>query len=49
MGVRCCPVERTKIRVIKHEVVPKCGSYEVRFSGGRPSEFFYWETFPAAA
>ena len=24
-----------KIRIIKHEVVPDCGSYEVRFPDGR--------------
>jgi len=32
-----------KIRVIKHEVVPGCGSYEVRFPDGRPSKYFYFE------
>jgi hypothetical protein len=26
-----------KIRVIKHEAVPDCGSFEVRFPDGRPS------------
>jgi len=31
------------IRIIKHEAVPNCGSYEVRFSDGRPSEYFYWD------
>jgi hypothetical protein len=31
------PVTRLKIRVIKHEIVPDCGSYEVRFPDGRPS------------
>jgi hypothetical protein len=34
------------IRLIKHEVVPQCGSYEVRFSDGRPSRYFYWEDLP---
>jgi hypothetical protein len=34
------------VRIIKHEAVPKCGSYEVRFSDGRPSEFFYWDDEP---
>jgi hypothetical protein len=29
------------IRIIKHEVVPKCGSFEVRFPDGRPSQYFY--------
>ena len=32
-----------RIRIIKHEAVPECGSYEVRFSDGRPSKYFYWE------
>ena len=35
-----------RIRIIRHEVVPKCGSYEVRFSDGRPSKYFYWEDIP---
>jgi len=34
------------VRLIKHEAVPKCGSYEVRFSDGRPSRFFYWDDEP---
>jgi len=38
--------EAMKIGPIKHEAVPKCGSYEVRFSDGRPSEFFYWDDIP---
>ena len=33
---------RTGIRVIRHEAVPKTGSFEVRFEDGRPSKFFYW-------
>ena len=35
------------IRAIKHEVVPQTGSFEVRFSDGRPSVFFYWDDIPA--
>jgi hypothetical protein len=35
-----------RIQIIKHEAVPKCGSYEVRFFDGRPSKFFYWEDIP---
>ena len=35
-----------KIRVIKHEVVPDCGSYEVRFPDGRPSKYVYFENLP---
>jgi hypothetical protein len=31
------------IRIIKHEAAPQMGSYEVRFSDGRPSVFFYWD------
>jgi hypothetical protein len=34
------------IRLIKHEAVPRCGSYEVRFADGRPSRFFYWDDIP---
>jgi hypothetical protein len=34
------------IRLIKHEVVPKCGSFEVRFPDGRPSRYFYWDDTP---
>jgi hypothetical protein len=32
--------------IIKHEAIPKCGSYEVRFSDGRPSRCFYWDDIP---
>ena len=35
--------DRLRIRIIKHEVVPQCGSYEVRFADGRVSKFFYWD------
>jgi hypothetical protein len=35
-----------KIRIIKHEVVPDCGSHEVRFPDGRPSKYFYFENLP---
>ena len=28
-----------RIRIIRHEVVPKCGSYEVRFPDGRLSKY----------
>ena len=35
-----------EIRIIKHEAVSKCGSFEVRFSDGRPSQYFYWEDLP---
>jgi len=34
------------IRLIKHDGVPKCGSFEVRFSDGRPSRYFYWDDIP---
>ena len=33
-----------RIQIIRHEVAPKCGSYEVRFPDGRPSN--YWEDIP---
>jgi hypothetical protein len=32
-----------KVRLIKHEVVPDCGSYEIRFPDGRPSRYVYFE------
>jgi hypothetical protein len=34
------------VRLIKHEVVAKCGSYEVRIDGRR-SQFFYWDDLPS--
>jgi len=29
-----------RIRITKHEAVPKTGSFEVRFADGRPSRHF---------
>jgi len=37
------------IRLIKHEAVPRCGSFEVRFPDGKPSQYFYWTTFRVVA
>jgi hypothetical protein len=34
------------VRLINHEAVPKCGSFEVRFSDGAPSKYFYWDDVP---
>jgi hypothetical protein len=34
------------VRLIRHEIVPKCESYEVR-QYGRPSLYFYWDNVPA--
>ena len=34
------------VRLIKHEAVPDCGSFEVRYADGRPSVFFYWDDIP---
>jgi hypothetical protein len=34
------------VRLIKHERVPDCGSYEVLYSDGRPSVYFYFEDNP---
>jgi hypothetical protein len=31
------------IRIVKHEAVPQSDSFEVRFSDGRPSVYFYWD------
>ena len=35
------------VRSIKHEAVPMCGSFEVRFPGDRPSVYFYWDDLPS--
>jgi hypothetical protein len=35
-----------RIRLIKHEAVPGCGSFEVRFADGRGSVYFYFEDLP---
>ena len=35
-----------RIRIIKHEAVLGCGSFEVRFPDDRPSECFYWDDIP---
>jgi hypothetical protein len=35
-----------RIRIIPHEAVPLCGSFEVRFPDGRPSQFSYWDDMP---
>lgn len=35
------------VRIIKHEIVPDCGSFEVRFSDGRKSVWFYWDDIPS--
>jgi hypothetical protein len=32
-----------RIRILKHEVVPLCGSFEVRFPDDRPPVYFYWD------
>jgi hypothetical protein len=38
----------SRIRIIKHEAVPDCGSFEVRFAAdGRASKFFYWDDLPS--
>jgi hypothetical protein len=34
------------ISIIKHEAVPNCGSYEVKYSDGQPSRYFYFEDVP---
>jgi hypothetical protein len=36
-----------RIRIFKHEAVPECGSFEVRFPDGRESLFFYSDNIPA--
>ena len=37
----------TRIRIIRHEAVPDCGSYEVRFPDGRLSAYFYFDDQPS--
>jgi hypothetical protein len=36
-----------RVRIIKHEAVPGCGSFEVRFPDDRPSQYIYWDDIPA--
>lgn len=31
------------VRIIKHEALPKTGSYEVCYCSSRPSVYFYWD------
>lgn len=40
--------ETDPVRIIPHapEGIPDCGSFEVRFSDGRKSEYFHWEGNP---
>ena len=35
------------VRIIKHEAVPGCESFEVRFPDDRPSRYFHWDDIPA--
>jgi hypothetical protein len=35
------------VRLIKHEPVPDCGSFEVRFADGRRSVYFYFDDLPS--
>ena len=36
----------TSVRIIKHEAIPQTGSYEVRYSDGRPSVYHYFDDNP---
>ena len=36
-----------RIRLIKHEAVPGCGSFEVRFPDGRLSKYIYFDDLPS--
>jgi hypothetical protein len=40
-----------RIRIIPHAPhgIPDCGSFEVWFADGRPSEYFYWDDNPGRA
>jgi hypothetical protein len=35
------------VRLIRHEAITGCGSFEVRFDDGRSSVFFYFEDLPS--
>ena len=35
------------VRIIRHSIVPDCGSFEVRFADGRPSRYWYWDDIPS--
>lgn len=37
-----------RIRIIPHspEGILYCGSFEVRFPDGRPSQFYFWDDIP---
>jgi hypothetical protein len=37
----------TDVHILKHEAVPDCGSFEVRFADGRASRFFYFDDLPS--
>ena len=34
------------VRLNEHETIPQTGSYELRFSDGRPSVYFYFDDDP---
>ena len=36
----------TSVRIIKHEVIPQTGSFEVKFADGRPSVYRYFDDDP---
>lgn len=35
------------VRILRHELIPDCGSFEVRFADGRPSVYRYWDDAPS--
>ncbi len=37
-----------RVRMIKHEAVPQCGIFEVRYPDGRPSQYITGMTYQAA-
>ena len=40
-------MKTARVRIIKHEAVPQCGSFEVRFADGTPGQYFYWDDISA--
>jgi hypothetical protein len=36
-----------RVRIIKHEAISGCGSFEVRYPDDRPNVYFYWDDLPS--
>jgi hypothetical protein len=40
-------MKTARIRIIKHEAVPGCGSLRGDYADDRLSQYFYWDDIPA--